>query len=524
MNNSEVPTFQKSILEILKDTGIYVPIVIAFVTRILGLVPDPYAVTTATLAILIATLLLAGIHLPKITRRKDASATTNLLVVGKPRKTIPIWSLVIDPLRRYSLHSYTYSLIRRRFEIMVILALMVFSISNTFLNYPEMQNELLGLQDCFGSNEEKALFVVIAEFAQSDNLPEIEIVESLHDHLISNLDENTYKICRSNSKNPIGLRVDALELADKTDADVVIWGSRKIVYKVHIELPKWDRANREVSYLPAEETSDFNFIELETQHLGYLTEFTLSEVLFEAGNVEEAQQRIEEAIARAERENFGESIPQDLSEGYFLKALMFDPGTELSFGLNPNPDLQKSIQAYSRAVELSKQQYAARLNLGILHEINGQIGEAIDDYTLLILDQNSPFIVTAYINRSALQSTREEAESDLAEAITLSPAEGHLFRGIARQYDWDDLEGAIVDYKNAIAFDPNNFLSYHLLGQAQLEAGQYDDAKQTYRESCPLLDNVLQETITSDLRDLDGLSLDAKSTVDEIIEELRRCP
>ncbi|HNS60092.1 MAG TPA: hypothetical protein PKK96_03725 [Anaerolineales bacterium] len=382
-----------------------------------------------------------------------------------------------------------------------------------------MQDEFLGLQDCFGSRKENALFVVIAEFAQSDNLPAIEIVESLHDHLISNLDEQKFRVCRSSVNNPIKLRVDALELADKTKADVIIWGSRNIAYKVHIELPNWDRINREVSYLPADETGDFNFIELETKHLGYLTEFTLSEVLFEAGEVEEARQRIEEAIVRAERENLGTTIPKDLSEGYFLQGLMFDPGTELEIGQNPNSDSHKSIQAYSRSVELNGQQYAARLNLGILHSNNGENDKAMEDYTQLILDQDSPFIATAYINRSALQPTRDAAESDLAAAIELSPAEGYFFRAIARR-EWGDVEGAFADFASAIAEDPENPITYHVLGMFQLEEGMYADARHTYETLTPYLDDEFRETVIDELNELGESLPDTKDTVSEIIKEV----
>mgnify|MGYP000955037547 FL=1 len=312
--------------------------------------------------------------------------------------------------------------------------------------------------------------------------------------------------------------MDALELADKTKADMIIWGSRNIAYKVHIELPNWDRANSEVSNLPADETGDFNFIELETRHLGYLTEFTLSEILFEAGEVEEAQQRIEEALARAEMENLGVSIPNDLAEGYFLKGLMFDHGTVLGSGQNPSPNLEKSIQAYSRSVDLNKEHYAARLNLGNLHQENGETDKAFEDFTQLILDPNSPFIAIAYINRSALQPTREAAESDLTAAIELSPAEGYFFRAIARR-EWGDVEGALADFASAIAEEPDNPIPYHVLGIFQLEEGMYEDARHTYEALAPYLDDEFRETVIDELNELGESQPETKAAVAEIIKE-----
>lgn len=518
MSNSETQPFQKSLLQILKDTGIYVPVVIAFITWVFGLAPAPYTTTTATLAILIPTLLLAGIRLPQITRRKDDAPAGGILVVGEPRKTIPFWSRAVDPLRTHSIHSYIHPLFRRRVEILLIVGLLVFSIINAIRTFRDMQDEFLGLQDCFGSRKEGSLFVVIAEFSQSDTLPKIEIVENLHDHLISNLDEKRFRVCRSSVNNPIKLRVDALELADKTKADMIIWGSRNIAYKVHIELPNWDRANSEVSNLPADETGDFNFIELETRHLGYLTEFTLSEILFEAGEVEEAQQRIEEALARAEMENLGVSIPNDLAEGYFLKGLMFDLGTVLGSGQNPSPNLEKSIQAYSRSVDLNKEHYAARLNLGNLHQENGETDKAFEDFTQLILDPNSPFIAIAYINRSALQPTREATESDLTAAIELSPAEGYFFRAIARR-EWGDVAGALADFASAIAEEPDNPIPYHVLGMFQLEEGMYEDARHTYETLALYLDDEFRETVIDELNELGESQPETKAAVAEIIKE-----
>jgi hypothetical protein len=156
MGNSETPPFQKSILEILKDTGIYVPIVIAFIAWVFGLAPEPFTVTTATLAILIASLLLAG-RLSKITRRPSDPKAGNLIVVGEPRKAISFWSFAIDPLRKHSVYSYSYPLARRRLEILLIAGLLAFAIINTIRNFMDMRDEFLGLQDCFGSRSENGL-------------------------------------------------------------------------------------------------------------------------------------------------------------------------------------------------------------------------------------------------------------------------------------------------------------------------------------------------------------------------------
>jgi tetratricopeptide (TPR) repeat protein len=273
------------------------------------------------------------------------------------------------------------------------------------------------------------------------------------------------------------------------------------------------------SYLPAEETSDFNFIEMETQHLGYLTEFTLSEVLFEAGEAEEAQQRLEESIARAEREHLGESIPKDLSEGYFLQGLMFDPGVELDLGQNPNPGLQKSIEAYSRSVELNAQQYAARLNLGILHAENGEAGKAIEDYTQLIVIKSRLSLPPPTSIAPLSSPTREAAESDLAAAIELSPAEGYFFRAIARR-DWGDTEGAIADFNSAITADPETPFPYHELGLLQLEAGMYAEARDTYETLATRLEDEFRDIVINDLSDLGERLPAAKDSASEIIKEV----
>ncbi|MBL8111139.1 MAG: hypothetical protein JNJ96_15855 [Anaerolineales bacterium] len=170
-------------------------------------------------------------------------------------------------------------------------------------------------------------------------------------------------------------------------------------------------------------------------------------------------------------------------------------------------------------MELNGQQYAARLNLGILHSNNGENDKAMEDYTQLILDQDSPFIATAYINRSALQPTRDAAESDLAAAIELSPAEGYFFRAIARR-EWGDVEGAFADFASAIAEDPENPITYHVLGMFQLEEGMYADARHTYETLTPYLDDEFRETVIDELNELGESLPDTKDTVSEIIKEV----
>lgn len=518
MGDTETAGFPKSIFELIKATAVYVPVVIGFLLSVFGLAPEPYSITTSTLTLLIASLLLFGWHWPQLTRHAPAVSTSELLVVGEIKKSLPLWSRLIDPFRRSGFHTYSWPLFRRRLEGTIILSLLLFSCLQVGRNFGKIQNELLGLQDCYGSNKRDAVFVLIVDFAQSDNLPKIEIVEALHDFLTNNLDRESFKVCRS--ADPISVRIDAINLADKTHADVIIWGRRNIVYDVHIEVPRWDPAYLEVSSRPSEGTADFEFVQLETAHLGYLTEFTLSEILFEAGEVKAAQQRLQSALERAEADNLEKTNAQDLSEGYFLKGLLFDPGTELPSGSNPSPDVEKALQGYSRSVALNQQQYAALLHLGILHDRIGQRDEAFDDYTQLITAPESPLIAEAYINRSALQPTREAAEADLTEAIKINPADGYFFRGIARKYQWDDLRGAIEDFEAVVAYKPDDFFPYHELGMAQLEAGFCEDARQTYRKAIPTLDEESREMVISDLGELAEDFPGCEDTVEQIIKEV----
>ncbi len=520
MSDSETSPFLKSIFGLFKETAGYVPVAIAFILAMLGLAPGDYPVTTATLTFLILSLLLLGWRLPQITRQKPALSAGGLFVVGETRKHIPFWRSLLDPLRTYSIRTYSFSPFRRRLEFIIISAVLLTASFQTVTKFPWMQNELLGLENCHGTNRREALFVLLVDFNESGIQPEIRIVDYLHDFLSSNLDDKNFKVCRSTE--PVSLRVDALQLAERTHADIIIWGRRNVVYDVHIEVPNWDPTGRDVSYRPSEETADFNFIKFETAHLGYLTEFILAEILFEAGKVEVAQQKIESAVARGAAEGLETGNLQDLSEGYFLKGILYDPGT-FTTQENPNPNPKKAIEAYSESIRLNPKQYAALLNRGILHTMEGDFQNAMMDYTTLLMDESIPPLLAAavYINRSDLQPSRELAESDLAEAVRLNPSEGYFFRGIARWQSWNDPQGAIEDFNQAILLNPDEFFYYHLLGQVQLEADLTEDAIQTYRGVIPHLNKETRENVISDLERLADSLPDSRNAIEQIIKELK---
>jgi tetratricopeptide (TPR) repeat protein len=150
----------------------------------------------------------------------------------------------------------------------------------------------------------------------------------------------------------------------------------------------------------------------------------------------------------------------------------------------------------------------------------GETQLAIDDFSALI-EQDTPIAADAYVNRSALlPECSDAALADLNEAIKFDPM-AYSFRGSFRQ-NCGDIQSAIEDYQRAVDARPQEYFLYHLLGVAQLEAGQSEDARQTYREMKPHLDQDTKEFVVDDLRTYIDVFPWEREVIEEIIRELEK--
>jgi tetratricopeptide (TPR) repeat protein len=518
MGETPIANPLKSVFGTLGDALSYVPVIISFVLAILGISAGPFRLTTASLTLLVLSVLLIVYRWPQISKYKQAEAS-GILVVGEVRRrpSLGFWGRILDPLRTNSLGTYNLSPTRRRFEAVVMFSLTLFSIGLTAIRYPRMVDELLGLKDCVGSNASSALRLVVAEFAETGSQPNLPIEQDLHDALSASLKGENFKVCRfESSSEVISSSVQATNLAERARADIVIWGRRSIAYEVHFEFVGWEPPGMILTYRRAEETSDFNFLQLEPVHLNYLVQFAVSDVLYSLDEIETAQAKLDLALAEAEGDprNPFEENPKDLAEGYFLKGIFYHPET------SPYSDDERSAAAYTRALELNPDRYEASLHRGLVYAHMGETQLAIDDFSELI-EQDTPIAADAYVNRSALlPECSDAALADLNEAIKFDPM-AYSFRGSFRQ-NCGDIQSAIEDYQRAVDARPQEYFLYHLLGVAQLEAGQSEDARQTYREMKPHLDQDTKEFVVDDLRTYIDVFPWEREVIEEIIRELEK--
>ena len=140
--------------------------------------------------------------------------------------------------------------------------------------------------------------------------------------------------------------------------------------------------------------------------------------------------------------------------------------------------MDKAIEAYSRAIEHNPSDTTAYTNRGIAYVNNGAHDLAIADYNKAI-DLNSDDD-TAYNNRGAVYFSKgvyDRAIEDFSKAIALNPdyAGAYNNRGNA-YYGKGAYDRAIEDHNKAIKLNSDDATSYNSRGNAYNSAGMYDRA------------------------------------------------
>ena len=196
-------------------------------------------------------------------------------------------------------------------------------------------------------------------------------------------------------------------------------------------------------------------------------------------------------------------------------------------------DLEASLDAYTRAIELNPALAETYNNRGGVKEALGRHDEAIADYTRAI--ELNPVHAGAYYNRgNAKNSLRQydEAIADYDQAIKLNPSDARAYnnRGNAknslRQYDeaiadytrtielnpahagaynnrgivkeaLGRRDEAIADYNHAIELNPALAEAYYNRGNAKREAGRTNEAREDYRKAFDLAQETGDENIVT---------------------------
>lgn len=507
----------KLILKTITDIGGYVAALIFYLAAIRGVADTPYPKTTGLLTILATSIVIVSWRWSQIKRKKRPPTRGGVLVAGdwKPQRLTSWHQQLLDPFKPSSREYYVLPLLRRQMEGGVLFSLIVLTLGWSGVNARGVIDEWASdpLMSCSPSNQGDRSLILVADLLQTSSQPELLISDKIYEALLNHQSTGNFDICRL--LKTIQLSTIARKTAEEYKADVIIWGRSDVIYEIHLEVPAFDQQDRKLSELSSVEAASVEFQFKEPSHIAYVTQFALSEILLLNGQVIEGRTGLANLLNEARQDGMDRTHPEDLANGYFLLGLFYEP----DFG--EYPDEQKALTAYQNAMDLNPNLYDAWFNHGLILSFQGRTEEALTDFTYLI-EKDTPLKASAYVQRAQaqLESNPEAALRDVDAAIALDPAQGYFFRGVI-QIRLEDYRRAIEDLEKAIALDPQGFYNYHLLGQAQLLAGEFEAAKQTYVQMIPYLDEAARDQVIVELQEDTLYAPEIKAPVEEIIRSLQ---
>ena len=150
--------------------------------------------------------------------------------------------------------------------------------------------------------------------------------------------------------------------------------------------------------------------------------------------------------------------------------------------------IDRTIEAYSYAIELNPNNVSAYNNRGIAYGKKGEVDRAIEDLNTAI--KLNPDYVKAYNNRGVVYGLKGDFDRAIANhntAIKRKPnyAEAYNNRGIAYR-EKGDFDRAISDFNTAIKRKPNYAEPYNNRGAAYDKKGDFDRAIEDYNKAIEL--------------------------------------
>ena len=141
-------------------------------------------------------------------------------------------------------------------------------------------------------------------------------------------------------------------------------------------------------------------------------------------------------------------------------------------------EFDRAIADFDKAIEISSRYAEAYSNRGVAYSGKGEFDRAIEDYNTAI--ELNPNYADAYNNRGSTYRSQGEFDHAIvnyAKAIALKPkyVEAYYNRG-ATYGEKGDVDCAVEDYTKAIALKPNFAEAYNSRGNAYRRKGEFDRA------------------------------------------------
>jgi tetratricopeptide (TPR) repeat protein len=158
---------------------------------------------------------------------------------------------------------------------------------------------------------------------------------------------------------------------------------------------------------------------------------------------------------------------------------------------------QNSETLFARAIDVTKDNAIAHINLGVALEQDGHQQQAIAEYRKAIdIEPNRFQAHNNFANLLAATGSREESFREYQEALRLNPDSPLAHMNFATLLtEMSRFEEAMSEYTKAEQLDPEDPRPYYLMGKANLRQGQSVEAVKHFREALQRNPNHF-ETIT----------------------------
>jgi Flp pilus assembly protein TadD len=363
-----------------------------------------------------------------------------------------------------------------------IVSLVLVTVLSTFVVLsPQFRQRLrIAPTSCSDSIAPKKNLIVIAKFKSNDNKLD-EVIPFFQDKLLDgfrNIEKPDVVICSIDRS--VSNENEARSLGKKLRAAIVIWGlqSRQAL-EVNVTTLKIQVGYLYYLRIPMTDAQDFEKIKDLPQVVYVMTAFALSEIYNrqEKPQLEEARKTLRNAIVLTRLTNpdlkSNKYVAQKLGLSYFFLGQLYSPLD--GDCLKAREDCIEAATAFNQAATLNQEITQAFIEEGILQERLGNSSEAIRAYTQLI-----------QINPESKEGLKARAYRGNIYLIQVNT------------------EKAIEDFKFICQREPNNYKWLSYLGISQLQAGDIEEARNTYRQVKRVLgqDKTAKNEVINDLNSL----------------------